>query len=123
MTIKDEDMRAAHEGLPTSIDEKQVDTTAELTCILNGVLIGAAVVLLLNNGEVKDQALEDNTVNYLKAYVANLVGQGLTRDAIGFLWSQMGVAAKVDESNNIQYIAYYLLGCTLEETSTAVKQS
>lgn len=116
-------MRAAHEGLPTSIDEKQVDTTAELTCILNGVLIGAAVVLLLNSGEVKDQALEDNTVNYLKAYVANLVGQGLTRDAIGFLWSQMGVAAKVDESNNIQYIAYYLLGCTLEETSTAVKQS
>lgn len=121
MGIEDEDMAAAHKELPTSNDEKQIDVVAELSCMLNGAMIGSAVVLILNATSVKDQKLEDNTVNYLKAYTANLVEQGLTRDALGFLWSQMGVAAKATE-NNVQNVAHYLLGCVLEDTSTAVKQ-
>ena len=107
---------------PTAEELRQVDVTAEVTCLLNGVLIGAAAVLVINVKDVKDQELEDAAIKYLAAYISGLVDQGLSRDALGFLWSQMGVAAQANIHNNVQAVAHYLLGCVLEN-STVEKQS
>ena len=120
---------------PTEEEQKQVNVTAEVTCILNGVLIGAAAVLILNNEHVdtEDKHLESATVKYIKSYVASLVVQGITKDSLGFLWSQMGVAAEYNRDNTVQNVAHYLLGLVLEhtvegespveESSTVEKQS
>lgn len=107
---------------PTAEELRKIDVTAEITCLLNGVCIGAASVLVLNVKDTKDQELEDATVKYLTSYISGLVEQGLSRDALGFLWSQMGIAAQANIHNNVQAVAHYLLGCVLEN-STVEKQS
>jgi hypothetical protein len=123
MSIKDEDMAAAHKELTASTNEKQINVTAEITCMLNGALIGAAAVLVLNaNERGQSKTLEASTIRYFTSYINGLVQQGLTRDALGFLWSQMGVAAQANEHNTVQKVANHLLGAVLK-TGTVVKQN
>lgn len=105
----------------TNEEAKQIEVTAEVTCILNGILIGAAAVLVLNVKDIKDEELEEATVKYLRSYISNLIEQGITRESLGFLWSQMGIAAEANPHNNVQAVAHYLLGCVLEN-STVEKQ-
>ncbi len=92
--------------------QKEIDVTAELTCLLNGTFIGAGAVLALGG---KDEDLEAQAISYFKSYVKSLVEQGLSRNALGFLWSQMGVAARANPNNLVQTVAHYLLGCVLEK--------
>lgn len=107
----------AAEDTPVSVEQaKEIDVNAEVISMLNGVLVGAATVLVIksNSDNIKDQTLEDETVQYLKQYVGSLISQGVTRDGLGFLFSQMGVAAH--GSNIVQNVAHYLLGLVLEES-------
>ena len=53
--------------------EKQIEVTAEVTCILNGILIGAAAVLIINTTDEKDEELEEATIKYLRSYVTSLI--------------------------------------------------
>lgn len=102
----------------TKNELQQAEIASSLICILKGVLIGSAVVLLLNASEKeKDVKLENKTVKYITEYIASLVDQGLTRDALGFLWSQMSIASQANELNKVQAVAHYLLGCVLEAST------
>ena len=96
--------------------EQTLEVVAELTCLLNGALIGVAVSLILNSQHVDedDKFLEKEVIKYLATYTSNLVSQGLTRDALGFLWSQMRDAAAANIENNVQAVASHLLGYVLE---------
>jgi hypothetical protein len=96
--------------------EQTLEVVAELTCLLNGVLIGAAVSLILNSQHVDkdDKFLEKELINYLVTYTSNLVSQGLSRHATGVLWAQMRDAADANIENNVQATACHLLGYVLE---------
>ena len=87
---------------------------------MQGVFTGAAVVLVIQG---KNEDTEAATVRYLTQYTSALIAQGITRDALGFLWSQMGTAAEADPSNTVQQVSHYLFGLVLEELSTVGKQS
>ena len=102
------------------ISSKQIDANAEVISMLNGVMVGAAYALVIAG---KDERVEAELIVELRTYVSSLIKQGITRDALGFLWSQMGLAVEAYPDNIVQNVAHYLLGCVLEDNSnTAVKQ-
>lgn len=97
----------------TSVDiSVNEDTLAAVASMLNGVYVGAASVLAINGNNTE---LEVKVINYLKSYTASVVQQGLTKEALGFLWNQMGIAAEMNRENTVQNVAHYLLGCVLEK--------
>mgnify|MGYP000005426634 CR=1 FL=1 len=80
---------------------------AEILCILQGTVQGAAAVLVLHG---KEENLERETIEYLEEYTRNLVAQGLTPDACKNLFDQLNGA----EGNVVHNVATYLLGSVLE---------
>lgn len=92
--------------------------SAELSCMVQGAMVGAAAVLIISG---KEEEREAETIAFLKKYVFNLVRLGLKRDTLGFLWAQMNIAADLDRGNSVQNVACYLLGCVLEDNQEPVQ--
>lgn len=106
------------EGEVTKEEADAILVSAELSCMVQGAMIGAAAVLIISG---KEEEREAETISFLKKYIFNLIRLGLKRDTVGFLWAQMNIAADLDRDNTVQNVACYLLGCVLEEKQEPVQ--
>ena len=107
--------------IPATETDNTAAVNGEAISLLNGIFVGAATVLVLNTkeGAEKDSDLEDRTVEYLKRLTSSYVRQGITRDNLGFLFSQMSIAVEASPDNLVQQVAHYLFGLVLESSEPA----
>lgn len=91
-------------------------------CMAHGIILGCAATLVMNNQHTDEQDvnLEEDVVAYIGTYINALMLQGLPKDALAFLMSQMETASQIG-ADNTNAVAYHLIGSALEKLSNAEK--